>query len=445
MTGSVNRRWIALLGSFGVYLMPLVGPHALWFLGEALIASFSADRSAAWMAVDVTVALTVQFAAALGLYWSLGGGWARKIIWLGIIPLTLALNVAYLSAIPAFFLIESDTAAEMNTWAEHCFVKAVALRPVGSPAARTGQGTRTWWAARAPDGRDTLLRVPACQTIDAVLPAPGKSPEGYLDFFTSIQYASADGVSIVELMDRRSAQRTWWTLADPASPLQGLAVSSENSPILSRRGDSVAYVTTIPGSGPPVLSRVLVRKATPESAAIETDIDLTPFGPGSYALLDVDVDAKEVLLWRDERPMVVSFDGQRRPLSFEPRDIRAQSTTYIRTGDGWVAWDAYKEDGPYQIEWSLAGRSGQHRTNAGRSVTSAAVDPAGSYIAVSETTTLSIGNAQDVIYALRTSDGATVFRRYLPRYSRSHVVFFEGGFLGYSDLDGTHILKIPTP
>jgi hypothetical protein len=45
---------------------------------------------------------------------------------------------------------------------------------------------------------------------------------------------------------------------------------------------------------------------------------------------------------------------------------------------------------------------------------------------------------------LRTDDGAAAFRRYLPRYSRSQVVFFDGGFLGYSDLEGTHILKIPT-
>ena len=78
-------------------------------------------------------------------------------------------------------------------------------------------------------------------------------------------------------------------------------------------------------------------------------------------------------------------------------------------------------------------------------MTSAAVDPTGSYIAISETTTLSIGNARDVVYVLRTNDGDVVFRRYLPRYSRSEVVFFEGGFLGYSDLEGTHILTLPTP
>ena len=448
MPGTNWRGWVATLGSFGVYSIPLVGPHGAWFLGEALVASVSGHRTLAWMAADIAVALLSQIAVGLALYWSLRGRWARKIIWLGIIPLTIALNVAYLSAIPAFFLIEADTAPEMNTWAEHCFVRAVELRPVPSSAVQTGRGARTWWAARPPDGRNTLLRVPECVTTDAVLPAPGKSPEGYLDFFTSLQFASPDGVVIVEQTDRRTSEKTWWTLTDPVAPLQRLAESGETSqppPIISRQGDAVAYVRTVPGSGPPVLSQVFVRKSTPGSVAVEADIDLAPFGAASYVLLDVDAEAREVLLWRDDRPLIVSFDGQRRLVSFEPGDIRAQSSTYKRIGDGWVAWDAYKEDGPYQIGWSLDHGSGRHRTNAGRSVTSAAVDPTGSYIAISETTTLSIGNARDVVYVLRTEDGAEVFRRYLPRYSRSTLVFFEGGFFGYSDLEGTHILKIPTP
>ena len=447
MTAAGRRGWVALLGSFGVYAIPLIGPHAAWFLGESLVATVASDRSRAWVAADVSLALLSQIAVGLAIYWSLGGGWARKIIWLGGLPLIVALNVAYLSVIPATFLIEADRESEMNTWPEHCFVRAVALRPLRSSAVQTRPGARTWWAARAPDGRDTLLRVPECVTTDAVLPTAGKSPEGYLDFFTSLQFASPEGIAIVEQMDRRSTRRTWWALTDPVAPLLRLAESSatfESPPIISRRGDAVAYVTTVPGSGPPALSRVLVRKATPGSASLEADIDLAPLGPGSYVLLDVDAEAQEVLLWRDDRPLIVGFDGQAHDVSFEAGDIHAQSTTYKRVGDGWVAWDAYKESGPYEIGWSFGGASGRHRTNAGRSVTSAAVDPTSAYIAISETTTLSIGNARDVVYVLRTDDGTTMFRRYLPRYSRSEVVFFEGGFFGYSDLEGTHILKIPT-
>ena len=108
-----------------------------------------------------------------------------------------------------------------------------------------------------------------------------------------------------------------------------------------------------------------------------------------------------------------------------------------------MARDAYREDGSYQIGWSLSGGSGRHRTNTGRSVTSAAVDPTGRLIAISETTTLSIGHARDVVYVLRTDTGADVFRTYLPRYTRSQVVFFEGGLFGYSNREGTRILKVP--
>ena len=447
MAGSVSRAWLSLVGSLGVYFIPLVGPHGAWFVGESLVASVKGQLRPAWVAAYVAVALTSQIAAGLALYWSLGGSWARKIIWLGIIPLAIALNVVYLSALPAFFLIEPDTATERNTWAEHCFVRGVGLRAIRSPAVQTRQGARTWWTARSPDGRDALLRVPECLTADAVLPTPGKSAEGYLDFFTSLQFASPDGVAIVEQLDRRSGRRTWSILTHPAALLERLAESSdavESPPILSRRGDAVAYVTTVPGAGPPVLHHVMVRKASPGSTVSETDIDLAPFGPASYVVLDVDTEARQVMLWRDDRPFIVSFDRQARPVSFEPGDIRAQSSTYIRVGEGWVAWDAYRDDGAYQLAWSLGGKSGRHRTNKGRAVTSAAVDPTGSYIAVSETTTLSIGKARDVVYVLRTDDGTDVFRRYLPRYARSQVVFFDGGFFGYSDLDGTHILKIPT-
>jgi hypothetical protein len=396
------------------------------------------------MATDI--ALSAQMAVGVLLYWSLSASWTRKIAWLGSIPLAMALNIAYLGIIPAFFLIEADTASEINTWTEHCFVQSVVLRPVRSTV-QTAHGVRTWWAARAPDGRDTLLRVPECETTDAVLPAPGKSPEGYPDFSLGLLFASPDGAAIVQQMDGRTSRRTWWTLAHPAASLHRLTEASEtfeSAPILSRSGNAVAYVTTIPESGPPVLSRVRVRKAFPESTAVEADIDLAPFGPALYAALDVDAEAREVLLWRDDRPLLVSFDGQSRPVRFQPKDIDAQSTTYLRAGDGWVAWDAYKETGPYQIGWSVAAGSGKHRTNSGRSVTSAAVDATGSYIAISETPTLSIGNARDVVYVLRTNDATVVFRRYLPRYSRSQVVFFEDGFLGYSDFAGTHVLKTPT-
>jgi hypothetical protein len=43
---------------------------------------------------------------------------------------------------------------------------------------------------------------------------------------------------------------------------------------------------------------------------------------------------------------------------------------------------------------------------------------------------------------MRTDTGAEVFRKRLPRYARSVVQFFAGGYFAYSDLEGTHILRI---
>jgi hypothetical protein len=436
---------MAAIGSFGVYAIPLVGPHAAWLLGGSLLQGLQSNRQIAWVATDVAVAVTAQVLSGIVLYWSFGGGWARKVAWLGVIPLAAVLNVAYLSAIPAVFLIEPDTAAERNPWTEHCFVRGAELRPIRTPVTQAPTGPHAWWTARRPDGRDTLLRVPDCSLIDAVIPKAGKSPEGYLDFFTAFQFASPEGATIVERTDRRTSLRTWLMLVDPRGPLQPLLTSSEryqSPPVLSRRGDAMAYLETLVESGSPVRHRLRVRKATSESTAPEADVDLAPLGAASYVVMDVDTQAREILVWRDG-PLIVGFDGQSRPVAFEPGEIRAQHSTYLRVGPGWVTWDAYREDGPYQIGWSLPNGSGRHRTNAGRSITAAAVDPTGRLIAVSETTTLSIGDARDVVYVLRTDTGADVFRTYLPRYTRSQVVFFEGGLFGYSNLEGTRILKIP--
>ena len=274
-----------MIGSFGIYALPLVGPHAAWFLGVSLLQGFGSKPQIAWMATNVTVAIAAQVLVGVVLYWSLGGGWVRKMAWLGIIPLTAALNVVYMSTIPSFFLIEADTAAERNPWTEHCFVRGAELRHIRTPVTQASPGPRAWWAALPPDGRDTLLRVPDCSLTDAVIPKAGQSPEGYLDFFTSLQFASPEGAAIIEQTDRRTSRRTWSMLVDPRAPLQPLAASSDryqSPPVLSRRGDAVAYLETVVGSGPPVLHRVQVRKATPASTAPEVDVDLARLGPASY-------------------------------------------------------------------------------------------------------------------------------------------------------------------
>ena len=81
-------------------------------------------------------------------------------------------------------------------------------------------------------------------------------------------------------------------------------------------------------------------------------------------------------------------------------------------------------------------------------ITSLAVSPDGRYIAVSVNTTLSIGDLDDAVFVIRTSDGAEVFRRYLKVYTRSAVAFLGGECFAYTESrdrpDGLRVLKIPS-
>ena len=447
MNRNVTRLWIPIVGSLTVYLFPLVGPHALSLFGESLLREIAraGDRESWWLAADLTLALTAQMAVGLVLAWSLRGSRLRLLAWIPVIPmLVVGLNMAYLVAVPSYFLIEPDTRPELASWKEHCLVPHVSLMPIRMTVNQPIAGVREWWTQR-PDARYALLSLPDCSVVDASIPVPTVQAGGRVDFMLGFQFSAPGGVAILERLVPNTSERSWWLLTDPSSPLSPIEQPElvQGAPILSDTADAVAWLQRIAGSGPPHRERVIVRALQPSSILDGIDIELTPFGPASYTLLGVDNVAQEAILWRNDQPLVVGFDGQQREAAFTPGPIRAQESTYLRHRDGWVAWDAYRDEGPYQLSWSLAAGSGTRRTNNGRSITSAAVDPSGSLIAMSETTTLNIGNARDLVSVIRTNDGTEVFRVYLPRYARSQVVFFEGGLFAYSDFAGTHVLKIP--
>jgi len=446
MNRGVTRWWIPLVGSLAVYLVPLVGPHAVWCLGGALLQELTrpADRGSWWLAADLSLALAAQVTVGLLLVWTMRGSRLRRLTWVPAVPMLISgLNVAYLVTIPSYFLIEPDTVPELANWEEHCFVPHLSLMSIRTIADQPEAGVRAWWMQR-PDGDYALLRLPDCVVADAVVPIPTMQPGGRVDFMLGFQFSAPDGAALLERLVPSTSERTWWLLTVPSASLTAVAQPDlvEGAPILSNAADAVAWVQRVAGSPPPVLERIVIHAAGPVSNLARLEIELAPFGAASYTLLGVDTAAREVMLWRNDHPLVIGFDGQKRESPFTPGSIRPQASTYLRHPGGWVTWDAYRDSGPYQLSWSLATGAGTHRTHNGRSISSAAVDPSGRFIAMSESTTLSIGDARDVVYVIRTSDGADVFRTYLPRYARSQVVFFEGGLFGYSDLTGTHVLKI---
>ena len=441
-----TRLWIPVIGSFAVYLVPLVGPHAIWLVGESL-AQGVADADGPnpwWLAANVVFAFAAQIATGLLLAWTTRGSRLRLLTWSTDGSGARRRNERRLPGQDPVLFPDRARHCAGACRLDGALFRRRCRADVDSGLRDSTCGRRSRVVDVASGCAARTLRLPECALIDAAVPVPALQPGGRVDLSLGFQLCRA----------RRGRHSRARRAGDVSPKLVAAActVGADDTHRTSRtrarvadplRRRRCARLDRTCGEAPPYPERVAVRELKASDGLTPHLIDLERFGRASYTLLGVDTVAREVMLWRNDEPVRVGFDGDRRPLGFTPGGIRAQPSTYLRTHDGWVAWDAYRDEGPYQLAWSLAGRSGMHRTNNGRSITSAAVDPTGSFIAISETTTLSVGDARDVVHVIRASDGADVFRRYLPRYARSQVVFFEGGLFAYSDLAGTHVLKLP--
>ena len=102
-------------------------------------------------------------------------------------------------------------------------------------------------------------------------------------------------------------------------PIERLELA-QGSPILSTEA------MRSPGSNAgrrPYPERVAVRELEASDGLTPHLIDLERFGRASYTLLGVDTVAREVMLWRNDEPVRVGFDGDRRPLVHTRRDSSA--------------------------------------------------------------------------------------------------------------------------
>jgi hypothetical protein len=444
-TGPIRRRWwLPLAGSFAVYLTPLVGPHAVPLLGEAIrhaLTRHDPSVTAAWTAADVGAALLFQLLFGLVLLWIVRGHPARWLALVALVPAgAVAIDYTYLVALPSYFLIEADRTPERQDLVERCAVPGAMLIQLRTPASLPAQAFDAAWAQRS-DGRYVLVRARGCDALDPRVPVATVQPGGRVDFMLAPIFA-VRGATVFERSEVPSGRRSWWRLSGDGERFDVLPVpdGQQAGPILSDQGGRVAWLEPVPGE-PPIAYRVHIRSLA--AAPADTIVDLGALPRQSWVLDEYDEAAGIVTLWGDGRPTSVDLTGR---AVLEPAavpQIRPQVTTFQGTADAWLAWDAYRDAGPYWLAWRTPTGAGRSRVPLGRAVTSAALDPSGRFIAVSTTTSLSIGGLQDTVYVMRTDDGGEVFRRYLPTYTRSAVAFFEGGSFAYSDLQGTHVLELP--
>src|SRR5258705_11331820 len=104
---------LALLASFSVYLIPLVGPHAAPLLGEMFFGDMYRSRPL-WFVTDVAADFMLQLVAFTVIYLFLQKRNVARGLALGIsVPaLFIFAQALFMLWIPSMFLIENDTASD---------------------------------------------------------------------------------------------------------------------------------------------------------------------------------------------------------------------------------------------------------------------------------------------------------------------------------------------
>jgi hypothetical protein len=241
-----------------------------------------------------------------------------------------------------------------------------------------------------------------------------------------------------------SARQSWFVFDAESStkvPIGLIGTNQGQFPILSNDGGSVAWLRPVAGATPPIQFEAVIQRA---GTGDERVVDLSALGSiGLVQLVQLDTKAEEIIVARGLRQLFwVGFDGRVRHTLPKPESVEPQPQTFRLLADGWVAWDAYREDLPYRVAWSLRTGHGSLRVPKGRSITALAVSPDRRRIAVSVTSSISVGSTPDAVFVVRVADGAEVFRRYLPKYARARVAFPDPNRFVYTDLEGVNVLEI---
>jgi hypothetical protein len=411
----------AAFASFSVYAVPLVGPHAVWLVGETLVQSTRRPNfEPAWLAADIAAAVGLQFVAGLVAYWVFRRPRsARPVIALLVAAPTIVAvtDWLFLVAIPTRFLVEPEAAAERATWPIECRVPDRMLFNGGVPGPA--------WAI---DSNGERARLDGCR-LEALPPIardPGSTP-----------VARATSGRLLVMRAARDGTQTWaWV--DPDGTSVDLTPPEArwpaySAPLLSRDGAWVVWVVR-DGDAQPPPQALLVRALTGGGGR---RVPLRGLPLGSVVPIEFDPRAGEIALALSERTFVaVGLDGGVRWGPLRPTDVEPLSMTFRRIGaDGWVAWDGYRDSAAYRLAWSLPAGHGLYRLPKGRSIVGVDVDSAGALIALSVTGTVGLGDIHDAVVVLRAADGAEVFRRFLPRYTRTAVAF-DGERFAYSDWVG---------
>jgi hypothetical protein len=131
---------VALLASFSVYLIPLVGPHAATLLGEMFLSDMYRSRPL-WYLTNIAAAFALQLVTFTVIYLFIRKrNLARGFVVIVTAPaLFVVAQAAFMLWIPSMFLIESDTTSDTGSWPVVCTADDAWIVGVPTPWRAPGQ------------------------------------------------------------------------------------------------------------------------------------------------------------------------------------------------------------------------------------------------------------------------------------------------------------------
>lgn len=164
-----------------------------------------------------------------------------------------------------------------------------------------------------------------------------------------------------------------------------------------------------------------------------------------HELVAVDVVKQEIVLARGLREYLwINFDGRLIRGPVNTGAVQAQPPTFRWAGDGWFAWDAYRDDGPYGFRLKTAALDRYITAEKLRSLNHAAISEDTRHAAMSmQTQHGRLLWLRDAVAIIDTASGQEIFRRYLPRFTRTPVAFPGNEFFAYGEPDRVRVLRLP--
>jgi hypothetical protein len=409
--------WLVdVLCSFAVYLIPLVGAHFLSFVGEYLVRSIGRRGTShpGWVASEWAAAIVAQllFLAVLRITRRVPGILRAVFSVVALILLLVPLNVVLFSSLPARYLIEEDTAPEVNSLVQECRADDVYGLPALATVFQRAQSQGSIVVRRHGDDRFAVLNVPGCSLQDLDIPA-------------TADVVSTAGRTVVWTARRTSRQRPseWFVSAPGASArrIDGSVIPENVAPRLLDDEHTLAWLEAGPAAHIVLADTSGIRRIQVPTLPRGSAGPLTGTGrqgPFYLSLLGTGVtrwltiDGHGAIVHTVRAPDVVSrFSHQLHPIP-----------------DGWIAWDTYLDEGRYVVAWSRAGSITRRELPRGLGINGVALDQAGEFVAVTATSGLNIGSQRDEVWLVRTTDGSELFRRYAPKYSRDTVALPAGRY-----------------